>query len=102
METVLDKEWSASGMPPPKVKFLVYHDKPYIVMDDSSTIVTVVSKTKIVYAIAKSILEVTETQEGATCYYLKDPKFLKVISCTENTTVKPRQLFVQEKLLKYI
>lgn len=102
METVLDKEWNASGLTPPTIKFLVYKDKPYVVMDDAGTIVTVVSRTKVVYAIAKSTLEITETQEGALCYYLKDPKFMKVISCTENTSVKPRQAFVQEKLVKYI
>jgi len=102
METVLDKEWATSGLTPPIIKFMVYKDKPYVVMDDGNTIVTVVSRTKVVYAIAKSTLEITETQEGTPCYYLKDPKFMKVISCTENTSVKPRQAFVQEKLVKYI
>lgn len=102
METVLDKEWNASGMQPPSIKFLVYRDKVFIVMDDVGSIVTIISKTKVVYAIAKSTLDITETQEGAPCYYLKDPKFLKVISCTENTSIKPRQLFIQEKLLRFI
>jgi hypothetical protein len=74
----------------------------FVVIDDSTTIVTVSSKSKSVYTIAKSILEVKKDTNGIEYYSLENPRYLKVVSCTENTAVKPRQSFVQDNLLKYI
>jgi hypothetical protein len=102
MISILDKLWNASGFDIPKIKLLRSRDKWYIVMNDSTSIVSVVSKSATVYAVGKTLLNVYQTEENIDYYELKDPKFLKVISCTDNTSVKPVQLFVQDKLLKHI
>jgi hypothetical protein len=102
MISIFDKIWNASGFEIPKVKLLRSRDKWYIVMTDSSSIVSAVSKSRTVYAVSKSLLNIYQTEENVDYYELKDPKYLKVISCTDNTAVKPIQLFVQDNLLKHI
>jgi hypothetical protein len=102
MISILDKIWNASGFEIPKIKLLRSRDKWYIVMSDNSSIVSAVSKSRTVYAVSKSLLNIYQTEENVNYYELKDPKYLKVISCTDNTAVKPIQLFVQDNLLKHI
>jgi hypothetical protein len=102
MATHLDIAWNASTLIPPMVKLMEVKKKFFLVMDDNSSVVTVISKSKVVYAIAKSMLKIKQTEENIDYYELTDFKYLKVISCTENTAIKPRQLFIQDSLLKYI
>jgi len=102
MTTYLDIAWNSSSFESPTYKLLESRKTWFVVIDDSASIVTVMSKTRTVYTIAKSILEIKKTDEGVDYYYLENSRYLKVISCTENTAIKPRQLFVQSNLLKYI
>jgi hypothetical protein len=102
MTTYLDIAWTSSSFTPPTYKLMESKKRWFIVIDDSASIITVMSKTRTVYTIAKSILEVKKTDEDVDYYYLDNPRYLKVISCTDNTAIKPRQLFVQSNLLKYI
>jgi hypothetical protein len=102
MSNNLEIAWNASTLIPPMIKLLEVKKRFFIVIDDNSSIVTVISKSRVVYAVAKSLLKVKQTAENTDYYELSDFKYLKVISCTENTAIKPRQLFVQDVLLKYI
>ncbi len=102
MISIFEKLWNASGFEAPSIKLLRSREKWYIVMNDKTSIVSVVSKSTTVYVVAKSLLNIYQSEENIDYYELKDPKFLKVISCTDNTTVKPVQLFVQDNLLKHI
>ena len=102
MATHIDIAWNASTLIPPTVKLMEAKKKFFIVIDDNSSIVTVISKSRVVYAVAKSLLKLKQTVENVDYYELSDFKYLKVISCTENTAIKPRQLFIQDSLLKYI
>jgi hypothetical protein len=102
MVSILDKIWTASGFDIPSIKLLRSREKWYMIMSDNTSIVTAISKSRTVYAVSKSMLNIYQTEENVDYYELKDPKYLKVISCTDNTTVKPIQIFVQDNLLKHI
>lgn len=96
------KNWKQSEFPNPSKLILVCDSKQYAVLDDTSSIVTVVSKRGVIYAIAKSKLESVETEEGVVVYYIENTRYLKVISCTDNTNVKPIQKFIKDNIIKYL
>jgi hypothetical protein len=94
----LKQKWIEEGLTPPKYLFLNCQGKMYCVIEDNSSIVQVMSKTRTVYAVAKSRLTIIDE----SYYSLELPYYLKVISCTENTNVKKNQKFVSEYMIKYL
>lgn len=96
----IESEWKLFTDAPPKHYILHCKGRNYIVIDDKSSIVSVISKSDVVYNIAKSKLNVVETEEGYMVYQLEDPRYLKVVSCTDNTNVKPVQKFVRDRILR--
>lgn len=98
---LVDITWKTSKNKAPNVLFLICSNKLYVVAEDDSSIITVVSKTDVVYAIAKS--KVFETKiEGVKFYYLEDTRDMRVISCTISTNKNVLQLFVIKNITKYV
>ena len=98
---LVDITWKTSKNKAPNVLFLICSNKLYVVSEDEGSIITVVSKTDVVYAIAKS--KVIETKiDGVKFYYLEDTRDMRVISCTISTNKNVIQLFVIKNITKYI
>jgi hypothetical protein len=91
--------WTLSEFTPPTVLLLNCQGKNYAVVSDTGTIITVASGTRVIYAVVRSKLTVEETEDGIRYYNLEDPRYLKVISCTENTNMKPVQKFVLSNII---
>lgn len=97
----LINDWKKVGLSGPQIYLLECQGNSYAVIDDSSTIITVASKTRTVYAVAKSKVSISN-QDDIVYYTLEDPRYLKVISCTENTNVKQIQKFVLDNIIQYL
>ena len=99
----VEKLWNESSFTKPKILFLYSSGKYFAVVEDNTNIVVVVSKTEIVYAVAKNRLQVTDA-EAIPVYYLEDSEHLKIISCTRESIEKRHkdQYFVLSKIIKYI
>jgi hypothetical protein len=85
----------------PEILYLVCLNKPYAVVSDSGTIITAVSKSNIVYAIAKTRADISRDEDNNYFYYIENPSSLKVVSCTEDSTRKyhPDQAFVIDNIV---
>ena len=89
----------------PKILILKYLNRDYAVVNDSSSIITVISKSNVVYAVAKTRTEILEDEDDNFNYYnVENPRSLKVISCTEDSTKKYYldQGFVMDNITKYL
>ncbi len=91
---------------PPKIYYLVYQNKFYAVVDDSTSIIYVASKEKNILAAAKSKLKIGE-KEGVLFYSIEDIKVsgispLKIVSCSLNTIKNKNQIFALEKIVPAI
>lgn len=93
-------EWKLFSPTPPTHYILYCKGRYYAVIDDKSSVVSVASKSDVVYTVVKSKINVVQTEEGYDIYELEDPRYLKVVSCTDNTNVKPVQKFVRDKILR--
>ena len=100
----VEKMWKKSGFPIPKRLILVSRGNYYAVVDDSTSIITAVSKGRVVYAIARSkIIPMDGDEMNDFPYYGVDYiANMKVISCTENAGIKPITRFVFENVLPNI
>jgi hypothetical protein len=95
-----------SDIKAPKIYYLVYQNKYYSVVDDSSSIIYVASKEKNILAAAKSKVKLVE-QQGVPIYYIEDIKVsgispLKIVSCSLNTIKNKTQIFALEKIVPAI
>ena len=99
---IIVKNWTQSEFVNPSKYILFCDDKQYAVLEDSSSVINVVSKKGTIYAVARGKVQEMETEEGVVIYYLENPRYLKVISCTDNTNVKPVQKFIKESVIKYL
>ncbi len=94
------KQWSKSSFKSPSILLLKCLDDTFIVIDDSSTIIYCYGKAKTIFTIVKSC--VTVTQNGSyKIYTVTDPRFLKVISCSDNLTLTDRTKFVVDNFSKF-
>ena len=94
--------WKLFTPNPPTHYILYCKGRLYAVIDDKSSIVSVMSKSDVVYNVSKSRLVIEKSEEGYEYYNLEDPRYLKVVSCTDNTNVKPVQKFVRDSILKFM
>lgn len=90
----------------PKIYYLIYQNKYYVVVDDSTSIIYVASKEKNILAAAKSKIQLVE-QGGIPVYYVEDIKVsgispLKIVSCSLNTIKNKNQIFVLEKIAPFL
>lgn len=95
-----------SDIKAPKIYYLMYQNKLYAVVDDSSSIIYIASKEKNILAVAQSKKEIVEYQ-GVPVYYVEDIKVsgispLKIVSCSLNTIKNKNQIFVLEKITPFI
>ncbi len=102
INTVWDKVPEDVGKP--DVVYLVFQNKWYAVIDDSSTVYFVASRDGQVLAVAKSKVK-TEFKFGIPIYYVEDTlnsliSPLKIISC--NSIKNKKQKFVIEKIVPYL
>ncbi len=100
----IEKLWKKSGFSAPNKLILVSKGNYYAVVDDSTSIITAVSKGRVVYAIARSkIIPSNGDSEIPFPHYKVDyVANMKVISCTENAGIKPVTRFVFENVLPNI
>jgi len=101
----IEETWNSNklNLKIPKIKLLYSGGSLFIVADDSSSIIFIISKTKHIYAIAKSKTQETTTEEGIPIYFAPKIDSIKVISCTVKREAKDlNQRFAIENLLKYI
>jgi hypothetical protein len=95
-----------SDIKSPKIYYLVYQNKFYVVVDDSTSIIYVASKEKNILAAAKSKIQIVE-KDGVPLYYVEDIKVsgispLKIVSCSLNTIKNKNQIFTLEKIVPAI
>ena len=95
-----------SDIKSPKIYYLIYQNKHYAVVDDSTKIIYVASKEKNILAAAQSKVQLVE-QEGVPVYYIEDIKVsgispLKIVSCSLNTIKNKNQIFVLEKIAPFL
>jgi hypothetical protein len=88
----------------PKVLFLFYQNKNYVVVDDSSSVYFVASRDKQILAVAKTKAPAYE-KYGVKIYNVEDSgenviSALKIVSC--NKIQNKKQKFVIENIVKYI
>lgn len=88
----------------PNILYLVCLNKPYAVVSDSGTIIIAISKTNIVFAIAKTRAAISKDSNDNYYYDIDNPSSLKVISCTEDSTRKyhPDQAFVIDNIVSLL
>jgi hypothetical protein len=101
----IEETWKSNklNLKIPKIKFLYSGGSYFVVADDSSSIIFTVSKTKHVYAIAKSKTQEMTNEEGILFYFVPNVDSVKVISCTVKREAKDlNQRFAIENLLQYI
>lgn len=101
----IEETWKSNNLnlKIPAIKLLSSGNSNFVVADDSSSIIFAVSKTKHVYAIAKSKAKIYETTDGYPIYFVPNVDSVKVISCTVKREAKDlNQRFVIEKLLNFI
>jgi hypothetical protein len=103
-QILIEREWERSEFPKPDVLSLQTANKKFAVVEDSTTVVFVVSKTEIVYAIPKNKLVLFKDENGDDYYYTEEADNLKIVSCTRETIEKrhKRQFFVLTKIIKYL
>jgi hypothetical protein len=95
-----------SSIKPPTIYYLIYQNKKYFVVDDSTSIIYVASKEKNILAVAKSKIQLFD-KDGTPLYYVEDIKVsgispLKIVSCSLNTIKNKNQIFVLEKIVPAI
>jgi hypothetical protein len=95
-----------SDIKPPTIYYLIYQNKKYVVVDDSTSIIYVASKEKNILAVAIS-KRIIDEQEGVPIYYVEDIKVsgispLKIVSCSLNTIKNKTQIFALEKIVPAI
>jgi len=88
----------------PDVFYLLFQNKWYAIIDDSSSVYFVASKDGQVLAVTKSKVK-TEFKFGIPIYYVEDTlngiiSPLKIISC--NSIKNKKQKFVIEKIVPYL
>lgn len=100
---VINRIWNESEFKKPNILLLFSSGKYYAVVEDSTNIIVVVSKTEIVYAVTKNRLQIDKV-DNIPFYYLDDPEHLKIISCTRESIEKRHkdQHFVINKIVKYV
>ena len=100
----IQKEWEKSDFTAPSVFLLNSGNKKFAVVEDSSNIFIVASKSEIVYAVTKNKITLTENDYGDSIYFVEDIDDLKIISCTRETIEKrhKKQFFVITSIIKYL
>jgi hypothetical protein len=95
--------WEKSEYTKPNVLILLSNGRYFAVVEDNTNIVIVVSKSEVVYAVAKNRIKLSEIN-GEILYVLDDYTNLKIISCTRETIEKryPDQFFVINNIIKHI
>jgi hypothetical protein len=102
----ISQAWNAApeDMIKPTVMYLIFQNKWYAVVDDSSTVYIVASKDGQILAVAKSKVR-SEIKHSVPIYYVEDTLSapispLKIISC--NSIKNKKQKFVLEKIVPYL
>jgi hypothetical protein len=100
---IVDTWNSATNLVKPEIYLLKSGGSFFAVADDSSSIIFAVSKTKHIYAIAKSKAFINNTPEGIPFYYVPNVDSVKVISCTVKKEAKDKnQKFTIENIISYL
>jgi hypothetical protein len=99
---ILNQIWEKSNLPIPKNKLLTCNNITYAVVDDRYSIITAISRTNIVYAIAKSKIKIMNDSRGFNFYWLEDTRDLRVISCSESSIKDNSQKFVINEIIPLI
>jgi hypothetical protein len=101
---IIEGEWEKSEFPKPEIIILQTFNKKFAVVEDSSSIIFVVSKTEIVYAVTKNKVNLKQDENGNYFYYVEDIDNLKIVSCTRETIEKRHksQFFVITKIIKHL
>ena len=87
-QLLIEGEWERSEFPKPDVLILQTANKKFAVVEDSTTVVFVVSKTEIVYEVPKNKLSLAKDENDDYYYYTEDADNLKIVSCTRETIEK--------------
>lgn len=102
----LSEIWNVApeGMVKPSALYLIFQNRFYAVVDDSSSVFTVASKDGQILAVVKSKVQFTIKHE-VPIYYVEDTLSapispLKIISC--NSIKNKKQKFVLEKVVPYL
>jgi hypothetical protein len=97
-------EWKKSSFRSPNVFILKNSGNFFAVVEDHTTIIIVVSKSGITYAIAKNKVFIDKNEYGFPIYLTDDSDNLKNLHCTGASLSKrhPDQFFVNEKIIQYI
>ena len=100
---IIKKIWETSEYDKPQVLILSSNGRFFAVVEDKTNIIVVVSKSEVVYAVAKNRLKLGQIDDNYV-YILEDYTHLKIISCTRETIEKryPDQFFVISKIVKHI
>ena len=103
-QILLETAWDKSEFDIPSILVLYSGNKKFAVVEDSSSIITVASKTEVIYAVTKNKVQLTKDENGDPMYYVEDIDNLKIISCTRETIEKrqKKQFFVISKIIKYL
>ena len=102
----LSKLWenTPEGINKPSVFYLIFQNRWYAVVEDSSSVYTVASKDGQILAVAKSKVSLYQ-MHNVPVYYVEDTLSnpispLKIISC--NSIKNKKQKFVLEKIVPYL
>jgi hypothetical protein len=102
----ISKVWdnAPEDMSKPSAFYLIFQNRMYAVVDDSSTVYIVASKDGQILAIVKSKVR-NEIKYDVPIYYVEDTLStpispLKIISC--NSIKNKKQKFVLEKIVPYL
>ena len=102
----ISKVWNTApeDMIKPSAFYLIFQNKWYAVVDDSSTVYIVASKDGQILAVAKSKAPMYQ-KHNVPIYYVEDTLSspispLKIISC--NSIKNKKQKFVLEKIVPYL
>jgi hypothetical protein len=102
----ISKVWNTApeDMTKPSAFYLIFQNKWYAIVDDSSTVYIVASKDGQILAVAKSKAPMYQ-KHNVPIYYVEDTLSspispLKIISC--NSIKNKKQKFVLEKIVPYL
>jgi hypothetical protein len=102
----ISKVWDTApeDMTKPTAFYLIFQNRMYAVVEDSSTVYIVASKDGQILAVAKSKVR-SEIKHNVPIYYVEDTLSspispLKIISC--NSIKNKKQKFVLEKIVPYL
>lgn len=103
-QILIETVWDKSEFDTPSVLMLYSGNKKFAVVEDSSNIIIVASKSEVIFAITKNKVQMSKDENEESIYYVEDIDNLKIISCTRETIEKrhKKQFFVISKIIKYL